>query len=204
MKGRYIVLEGMQGSGKTSQITRLAAWLRSEGKAVFTTREPGGADLVARTLRLITQNPTYKLNTRTEVLLYNASRSQSLEIIRDLVGRGVWVLCDRSFLTTLAIQYYARGDVKNYDDIVRICEFAVGDMMPDMMLVLDIDPETAQKRADARYRGERFDQLKLEFLKRMQNGYLKEAKLRKLPVIDARKNEKAVFTALQTEIKRLF
>ncbi len=203
MKGRYIVLEGIQGTGKTEQIARLGQWLRSKGLHVHITREPGGADLTARTLRLITQNPTYRLNTKTEVLIYNAARAQLMEIIRDLLSRDVWVLCDRSFLTTLAIQYYARGDVDDYDTINKICEFAVGDMQPDLMLVLDAPAEVVQARASARYRGERFDNLQLDFLRRMREGYKTEATKRNLPLIDATKTPNEVFALLQAQIKPL-
>jgi len=152
-------------------------------------------------LRIITQNPMYNLNTKAEVLIYNAARAQSLEIIRNVLSRGVWVICDRSYLTTLAIQYYARGDVKKYDDINKICEFAVGDMWPDLTLVLDVPAEVSKKRASARYRGERFDTLDLDFLDKIRRGYLTEAKKRKLPVIDGTKNQAAVFDAISGHIK---
>lgn len=203
MKGKYIVLEGIQGSGKTAQAAKLASWLRSEGIPVHITREPGGADVVGRTLRLLTQSPNYNLNTRAEVLLYNAARAQTLEIIKNLVDRGVWVICDRSYLTTLAIQYYARGDVKEYDEIMRICKFAIGDMWPDLLLVLDVPEKVAQERSSARYRGERFDSLPLDFLKRMRAGYKLEAKKRKLPLIDASHGEDQVFEKLKTAISKL-
>ncbi len=203
MKGRYIVLEGIQGSGKTDQIKRIAEWLRGQGIAVHTTREPGGGDVTARTLRIITQNPAYNLTTKTEVLIYNAARAQSLEVIRNVLARGVWVICDRSYLTTLAIQYYARGDVKNYDDINKICEFAVGDMWPDLTLVLDVPAEVSKKRASARYRGERFDTLDLDFLQRIRKGYLTEAKKRKLTVIDGTQTQASVFEAVSGHIKPL-
>lgn len=186
-KGKYIVLEGMQGSGKTAQINLLATWLRNQGIAVYTTREPGGADAVTRTIRFVLQNPSYNLNTRTEVLLYNAARAQLMPVIQDLLDRGVWVLCDRNYLTTLAVQYYARNDTNAYKEIEQICQFATAGLQPDATFVLDIDAKAAQDRASARYRGERFDQLDLDFLERVRNGYLQEAKKRNLPLIDARK-----------------
>lgn len=192
MKARYIVFEGIQGTGKTTQLARVADWLRDKGQAVSLTREPGGADAVARSIRRITQDPTLNINTKTEVLLYNAARAQSLENIRDLLSRGVWVLADRSYLTTLAIQYYARGDIKEYDDIAKICEFAVGDMMPDMTFVFDIEPAIAKERIASRYQGERFDNLPLDFLVRMREGYIAEAKKRDLVMIDASKDVDAV------------
>lgn len=192
MRGKYIVLEGIQGGGKTTQVEILANRLKNEGCAVHITREPGGSDLAARGIRHITQNPQYRLTTKAEILLYNASRAQSLEIIRDLLDRGVWVICDRNYLTTLAIQYYARNDGIGYKDIVAICKFAVGNMEPDTTIVLDIDAVTAAKRVQNRAIKERFDGLQEEFLERMRQGYLTEAKKRHLPVIDANQSVESI------------
>lgn len=192
MKAQYIVLEGIQGTGKTTQAQLLADYLRAQGIPVHTTREPGGADLTARAIRAITQDPTYPIDTKTEVLLYNASRARSLEIVRDMLARNVWVICDRNFLTTLAIQYYAQGEHIDYDDIVRICEFAVGDMMPDQTVILDLPTEKAVRRLRGRHQGERFDNLDTAFLERMRQGFLKEAATRHYPVIDANGSEKTV------------
>lgn len=185
-KGRYIVLEGPQGTGKTTQLELLAERLRAEGYAVRLFREPDSqTDLTARTIRMLTQDPRYPMNTRTEVLLYNAARSQSLEVIRKAREQGVICLCDRNYLTTLAIQYYGRGDVPDYDTITRIINFAVADMEPDMTIVLDAPVATLRARAQARGAGERFDNLDEAFLERVRAGYLWEAKQRKYPVIFA-------------------
>jgi dTMP kinase len=194
---RYIVLEGVQGTGKSTQIDKLQKWLEDEGVVVHRTREPGGADLVARSVRTITQDPTYPLNTKAEVLLYNAARAQSLENVRKMLERGVWVISDRNYLTTLAIQYYARDSGLDYKDIDTICRFAVGDMEPDLTVVLDLDPKIAHERTRNRYQAERFDNLRLDFLKRMRDGYFKEAKKHKLPLVDASGTEDAVFKKIK-------
>jgi dTMP kinase len=189
---KYIVLEGIQGGGKTAQIQILADRLTKAGYATHTTREPGGSALASRVLRYITQNPQYPLTTKAEVLIYNASRTQSLETIRDLLERDVWVIADRNYLTTLAIQYYARNDGLDYDEIDAICRFAVGDMEPDATIVLDLDARTAAERTKTRAIKERFDGLSTGFLERMRQGYLTEAKKHNYPVVDARKNIEAV------------
>lgn len=184
--GLYVVLEGPEGVGKTTQIEMLAVRLRNEGYIVRQFREPDSqTDVTARTVRLLTQNPRYPMNTRTEVLLYNAGRSQSLEAIRNARANGVICLVDRNYLTTLAIQYYGRGDVPDYDMINTIISFAVGDMEPDITVILDAPVGTLHARAKDRGQGERFDNLGLEFLERVRNGYLVEAKNRNLPVISA-------------------
>ena len=182
--GMYIVLEGAGGAGKTTQIELLAERLRQDGYAVRMFREPDSqTDLTARVIRRLTQDPRYPMNTKTEVLLYNAARSQSLEIIRQARQEGVICLCDRNFLTTLGIQYYGRGDVPDYESINNIINFAVGDMMPDITIILDAPTSVLRDRAQSRGHGERFDNLDIEFLERVRAGYLLEAKARNYPVL---------------------
>ncbi len=184
--GRYIVIEGAEGVGKTTQVQTLADRLQKAGYSVRIFREPDSqSDLTARTIRLLTQDPTYPMNTRTEVLLYNAARSQSLEVIRKARDAGVICLCDRNFLTTLAIQYYGRGDVPDYQTITSIIDFAVADMQPDMTIVLDAPVPVLRQRAHDRGAGERFDNLDESFLERVRAGYLWEANQRNYPVIYA-------------------
>lgn len=185
-KGRYIVIEGPEGVGKTTQLQLLAEKLQAAGYSVRLFREPDSqTDLTARTIRMLTQDPRYPMNTRTEVLLYNAARSQSLEVIRKARDAGVICLCDRNYLTTLAIQYYGRGDVPDYQTINSIIDFAVADMQPDMTVVLDAPVSTLKERAHARGAGERFDNLDEAFLERIRAGYLWEAKQRGYPVVFA-------------------
>ncbi len=184
-QGRYIVVNGVEGSGKDTQILRLAQRLRQAGIPVHVTREPGGADLTARVLRQITQDPSYHINTKTEVLLYNASRAQTLDLVRDMVERGVWVISNYNYLMTLAVQYYARNDGIAYDDINTICEFAVGDMQGDIPILLDLPPEVGRQRKDKYAGGERFDNLNVDFMAKIRDGLLTEAKKRGHVIIDA-------------------
>ncbi|MDB5182991.1 MAG: putative thymidylate synthase [Candidatus Saccharibacteria bacterium] len=184
--GRYIVIEGAEGVGKTTQLTMLGQRLEKAGYPVRLFREPDSqSDLTARAIRMLTQDPRYPMNTRTEVLLYNAARSQSLEVIKRARDAGVICLCDRNYLTTLAIQYYGRGDVPDYDTINSIISFAVADMQPDMTIVLDAPVQDLKKRSENRNAGERFDNLDEAFLERVRAGYLWEAKQRGFSVISA-------------------
>lgn len=193
-KGKYIVIEGAEGVGKTTMVQMLAEQLQAAQLPVKIMREPDSQnDLTARSIRRLTQDPRFPMSTRTEVLLYNAARSQSLEVIREMVENGVTCLVDRSYLTTLAIQYYGRGDVKDYDKINQIIDFAVGDMQPDLMMVLDAPVTTLRERVKYRYSGERFDNLDDSFLERVRAGYLWEAKSRNLPVIYADEDIDTVF-----------
>lgn len=192
-KGKYIVLEGPEGVGKTTQLNELARRLRTAGLPVRTLREPDSqSDLTARAIRQLTQDPHYPMNTRTEVLLYNAARSQSLQVIKQSVDNGVICLVDRNYLTTLAIQYYGRGDVPDYQTINGIINFAVGGVEPDLCVVLDAPVATLQERLGERRSGERFDNLDSAFLERVRAGYLWEAKQRGLPVVFATEASSAV------------
>lgn len=193
-KGKYIVIEGAQGVGKTTMVQKVASALQQAGLPVRVMREPDSQnDLTARAIRHLTQDPRYPMNTRTEVLLYNAARSQSLEVIRQTTECGVTCLVDRSYLTTLAIQYYGRGDIQDYGKINEIIDFAVGDMQPDLMLVLDAPVDVLKSRTQHRYSGDRFDNLDEAFLERVRAGYLWEARQRNLPVVYATGDVDEVF-----------
>jgi len=185
-RGKYIVLEGPEGVGKTTQLLELSRRLQAAGLPVRNLREPDSqSDLTARAIRQLTQDPRYPMNTRTEVLLYNAARSQSLEIIKHSIDSGVNCVVDRNYLTTLAIQYYGRGDVPDYTTINNIISFAVGGIEPDLCIVLDAPVPVLRERLGERYHGERFDNLDDAFLERVRSGYLWEAKQRNLPVVFA-------------------
>ena len=183
-KGFYVVIEGAQGTGKTTQIDLLAKRLIGAGYAVRLFREPDSqTDLTAQAIRRLTQDPRYPMNTKTEALLYNAARSQSLEVIKKARKAGVICLCDRNYLTTLAIQYYGRGDLPDYTAVSNIIDFAVGDMQPDITVILDAPSEVLASRSLQRGQGERFDALELELLERIRAGYLIEARERNYPVL---------------------
>ncbi|QQS19561.1 dTMP kinase [Candidatus Saccharibacteria bacterium] len=184
--GKYIVLEGAMGVGKTTIADMLVHELQRLGLSVRKMQEPDAqADPTTTEIRRLTQDPKYPMNSRTEVLLYNAARSQSLEAVREARKAGNIVIVDRSYLTTLAVQFYGRGDIPEYNRLNDIIAFAVGDMWPDMTLVLDAPVDVLQKRVQKRGENERFDNLSAEMLERIRAGYLWEAKQRNMPVIYA-------------------
>ncbi len=184
--GKYIVIEGPEGVGKTTQILELSRRLSAANLPCRVLREPDSqSDLTARAIRQLTQDPRYPMNTRTEVLLYNAARSQSLQVIKNSVEQGVICIVDRNYLTTLAVQYYGRGDVPDYNVMNSIISFAVGSVEPDLCVVLDAPAPVLKSRTAERHQGERFDNLDLAMLERIRSGYLWEAKQRGLPVVFA-------------------
>ena len=192
-KGIYVVLQGVQGVGKTTQIDELERRLLAAGIPTRKMREPDSqTDLTARNLRSMTQNPRYPMNTKTEVLLYNAARSQTLDVVKKMNDRGVSCIVDHCYLTTLAVQYYARGDIKDYDAVNTIIDFTVGDIEPDLIVILDVPVEVSLERLKGRGQGERFDSVTHDFLKRERDGLLLEAKKRKLPIVDATQSIDAI------------
>lgn len=187
MRGKYIVIEGAEGVGKTTMVNMVGDMLRKAGLAVKIMREPDSQnDLTARALRHILLDPRYPTKTETEVLLFNAARVQSLDVIRNATANGVTCLVDRSYLTTLANQYYGRGDITDYKKINEIIDFAVGDMQPDLMMVLDAPVNILRDRVQKRTVSHgKFGNLDDAFYDRVRAGYLWEAKQRNLPVVYA-------------------
>ncbi|MHB1864688.1 MAG: dTMP kinase [Candidatus Saccharimonadales bacterium] len=184
--GKYIVIEGPQGAGKSTQAQELGRRLAAATLPYRLLREPDSqSDLTARAIRQLTQDPRYPMNTRTEVLLYNAARSQSLQIIKKSVEQGIICIVDRNYLTTLAVQYYGRGDIPDYNTINTIINFAIDGIEPDLCIVLDASAQTLKARTTSRAQAERFDNLELEMLERIRAGYLWEAKQRNYPVVFA-------------------
>ena len=183
-KAKYIVIEGPQGVGKTTQIEILHSKFKAAGFPVRIFREPDTqTDLTARAIRTITQNPEYPLNSRTEILLYNAARSQTLKIIEKFLKQGIYCLVDRSYLTTLAVQYYGRQNIRDYNAINEINSFAVDGIEPDLCIVLDAPTNILKARLKLRNGGDRYDNLDESFLERVRAGYLWESKQRNFPVI---------------------
>ncbi|MBF0614993.1 MAG: dTMP kinase, partial [Magnetococcales bacterium] len=145
MPGRFIVFEGGEGAGKTTQQRLLASRLRALGRAVVETREPGGCLMAERIRSLLVSGQPGELDGRTELFLLLAAR---VEHVRSVIGpalaQGVWVLCDRFGLSTLAYQGFGRGlPVAQLEGMHRL---AVDGLVPDRVVVLDIDPEVGLRR----------------------------------------------------------
>ncbi len=203
-RGKYIVLEGAQGVGKTTIADMLLHELERLGLPARKMHEPDGqADATTREIRRLTQDPAYPMNTRTEVLLYNAARSQSLEAVRAAREAGEVVIVDRSYLTTLAVQFYGRGDIRDYQRLNDIISFAVGDMWPDLTIVLDAPVDMLQQRVQKRGEKERFDSLDAATLERIRAGYLWEANQRSMPVVYATGRADETFQDVWRHVARL-
>jgi len=174
MSGKFIVFEGGEGSGKTTQITLLEEKLRANGVDVYKTREPGGFGCpIAEKVRTVIKDPANKeMVAETELFLFLASRAQHVQqIIRPQLERNAIVLCDRFYGSTLAYQHFARG-LFNLDEVIRLNDFATHGLEPDLTILLNVTPEDGLARIKDQLAACRLDSEKLEFHKKVQSGYL--------------------------------
>lgn len=186
MPASYIVIEGAEGAGKTTIARMLVDKLTElEVSAKFVHEPDGDYDTTTAAIRQITQDPSFPMNSRTEVLLYNAARSQSLQGVKQAVAEGTVCIADRSYLSTLAVQFYGRGDIQDYRRLNDIIDFAVQGVWPDVTIVLDAPVDALMRRAVERGESERFDTLSGEMLERIRAGYLWEANQRDMSVVYA-------------------
>jgi dTMP kinase len=173
--GRFITLEGGEGAGKSTQITRLKGWLEGRGRTVVATREPGGSPGAEMIRKLLVEGPVERWDGRTEALLHFAARREHLRsIVWPALKRGDWVISDRFADSTLAYQGYGHGvDRRIFDELYKV---AVGDFRPHLTLILDLPIETGLLRAAARRGAEtRYESLPRDFHARVRAGFLEIA-----------------------------
>jgi len=167
----FITFEGSEGSGKSTQVQRLAARLEHSGVPYLVTREPGGTP-IGETIRELLQFASHNsgMTAQTELLLFEASRSQLVrEIIKPALERDICVIADRFFDSTTAYQGAARK--LDREMVEGLNAFAVGDCIPDVTFVLDIDAASAKSRMQEPRRQDRMEQEPDEFYERVREGY---------------------------------
>lgn len=168
----FITFEGPEGSGKTTQIRLLADWLQCQGRAVVTTREPGGTRIGNGVRALLLDINHTEMTPLTETLLFNAARAQIVhEVIRPALQAGQVVLCDRFFDSTLAYQGYGYG--QDRAELGRIIRYATDGLTPDLTIYLDVQPEVglARKQAGSTQEWNRLDARAVAFHRAVQAGY---------------------------------
>ncbi len=181
MSGAFIVLEGPEGGGKTSQARVLATGLREAGYRTILTREPGGTQLGGAIRDIVLPDSSVAISARAEVLLYCASRAQHVEeVIRPALEQGHVVVSDRFGYSTIAYQGYGRGlDVPTVTDVVR---FATGGIEPDLCILLDLPPKDGLERkhglllAGNVEEWNRFEREEIAYHQRVREGYLRMAR----------------------------
>lgn len=172
LKGVFITFEGPEGAGKTTVIAELYNRLKDEGRNVLLTREPGGIRIAEKIREIILDNNHQEMDAKTEALLYAAARRQHLaEKVMPALRDGAIVLCDRFVDSSLAYQGHGRG--LGINEVLSINEFAIGDMMPDLTIFFDIDPEMGLARIarnDEREQN-RLDKESINFHHKVYEGY---------------------------------
>lgn len=177
----FLTVEGVEGSGKSTLLTALAGRLQAEGKAVLSTREPGGCPLGTQ-IRPLLLHADWTPDPSAELFLFLADRAQHVaEVIRPALAAGTQVLCDRYADSTIAYQGYGRG--MDVEWLHKLNDFATGGLWPDLTLVLDLPAETGLLRATRRNAGlgmsqaeGRFEAESLAFHERIRQGFLDRAR----------------------------
>jgi len=206
----FITFEGVEGSGKTSQIQHLKKYLIQKGIPCKVTREPGGS-LIGEKVRKILLNPEHReMVPATELLLYEAARAQHVkEVLKPLLKKKGIILCDRFCDATLAYQGYGRRiDLKWIDRLNRLASRGV---KPDVTFLLDCPSVVGLNRALRRNRTlrqereERFEREEIQFHHRVRKGYLAIARKEpnRVKVIDTREGEEKVFEKIRKIVDNL-
>lgn len=191
-QGHFIVFEGVDGSGTTTQSHLLASYLREAGLPVTLTREPGGTPISEKVRQFVLDPSIEDISPITELFLYAASRSQHVEeVILPSLNRGDVVICDRYIASSLAYQGYGRG--LDIEEIKQINRLAVGKCLPDATIYLLLSVEVAWARLKRRGFADRLEQAGMELQEKASRGYQDIAK---------RDSKGLVFDA-QLEIDRL-
>ena len=209
MRGKFITFEGGEGCGKSTQVRRLKEELEREGVEVLLTREPGGTWLSEEIRRLIKDQNVDAPCVRSELLLFLAARAQLVKnVIRPALEAGTWVVSDRFSDSTLAYQGYGRGLPL---DILRDCnDFACEGLKPDLTILLDVTPETARARLQARETAtheaaDRIERAGDEFHARLRKGFAELAKAEpwRILTIDANGTVDEVWKEIWKSLKRI-
>lgn len=205
MAGIFITFEGPDGAGKTTQVKLLERHLRQKGYDVLVTREPGGTP-VGEEIRKILLNRNYKdMDAVTEMYLYAASRAQHVRrVIKPALDEGKMVLCDRFVDSSIAYQGFGRG--LGMDVVEAVNRYALGGIVPDLTLFLNIRPEDALARG--RIRSEELDRLEseeLEFHRRVYQGFLVLQKkyTERIKEVDATRSVDEVFEQVRRLVEYL-
>jgi len=201
----FITFEGIEGSGKTTQIRLLMAWFKTHNAQALLTREPGGSS-IGEQIRAILLNPiNTEMTPEAEILLFSAARAQIVrEVIRPHLTDGWIVVCDRFADSTLAYQGYGHG--LPLDDLLRITEFATGGLWPDLTIYLDLDVETGLRRKAATpEEWNRMEAQAVEFHKRVRKGYLALAAQtpERWLVVNADQSLAAIQQQIQTRVAQM-
>ena len=205
-RGVLISFEGSEGSGKSTQIAHLAEHLQDVGREVISTREPGGTEIGEQVRNIIVHNSRGdEMCAETELLLFDASRAQLVrEIIAPNLIKGVVVLCDRYIDSSTVYQGVARN--LSRDPVQQINQFAIGNVLPDLTVVLDVPTTVSLARIKQRASDlpDRMERENIDFYKKVRDGYLVLARSlpRRFFVVDGTLPEDKIRRLIWAEVKK--
>ncbi len=210
MGGRLIVLEGVEGAGKTTQVRRLAAALAALSLPVLTVREPGQTP-IGDQVRTMLLHQDYEMAPRTEALLYMASRAELCErVVRPALAEGTIVIADRFFLSTYAYQAAGRGLPEA--EVRAANGFATNGLRPDLTVLLDLTPAEGLRRAALRAAHDRIERASADFHARVAEAFARSAErewqrthpeVGPIAVVDAVGSEVDVFARVWAAVERV-
>ena len=200
MRGRFITLEGVEGTGKSTQLDFVANYLRDHGQKVLCTREPGGTPVGERIRSILLDNELPAMDAETELLLMFAARSEHVnKVIEPALQSGTWVVSDRFYDASYAYQGYGRNvSLKRIDELRAI---SIGELKPDLTILLDVSLDVSVQRVAVRGNQDRFENEQHEFHTKVRNGYLQlaERHQERIRVVDATQS----ISNVQVEIKKI-
>ncbi len=205
MRGKFLTVEGIEGTGKSTNIDFLTDIIEARGHVVMRTREPGGTPMAEGIRQLLLGNDQEPVPDIAELLLFFASRSLHLQnAIIPALERGEWVVCDR--FTDASRAYQGSGRGLDMDRIERLAEWVQDGVEPDLTVLLDAPAELGLQRAAARGNADRMDSQAISFYQRVRAGYLELAKQHpdRFVVIDASGTLAQVRASIETEMQSLF
>lgn len=199
MQAKFITLDGIDGSGKSTHLATIKNWFEQQQLPVLFTREPGGT-AIGEALREILLNPATQASLRTETLLMFAARQQHLEeVIRPALQQGISVVSDRFTDATFAYQGGGRG--VPFADIETLENWVQGSLRPDLTLILDVPLEVSMERINRSREKDRFEQEQADFFTRVRAAYLQRAQAapQHYAIIDSNRE----LTEVQAEIETI-
>lgn len=205
-RGRFITFEGGEGAGKSTQMHRLADFLRARGLEIVQTREPGGSPGAEEIRALLVNGDGDRWTGLTEALLNFAARADHLaRVIEPALKRGAWVLCDRFADSTMAYQGYAQG--VGPETVRTLTDMVVGETRPDLTLILDLPVDVGLARATERGTGEdRYEKMGLAFHETLRQAFreIAENEPERCRLIDANADIDEVSKAVEAAVADRF
>jgi len=174
-RGKFITIDGVEGAGKSTQITFICDYLKAKGINVILTREPGGTDVGEKIRTLLLSNSTGKMHADTELMLMFAARNEHIQNkIMPALERGDWVLSDR--FTDASYAYQGGGRGLDVERIAQLEQWVLQDFTPDMTLLLDVPVEIGMSRVESRGKKDRIELEATDFFNRVRQAYIDRSK----------------------------